>query len=297
MLGLVFFVSVISLTQLKCRWSKNRDISDQDDFNSLIVNRKAADTDKRNRPKSILVVTRIHAAASSSFPSNQAVVDFIQRAVTARVTSCELQILILLGNDKSLSDLQNVYQQYNTAVESINLDVRVTIYPVFPWGYFTIPLNYALLFAQDKAADVIIFQVSVVLPFFLPYNYFHSCESFELSTNSATLSRMLHVLYSFNALVVGSLLEGHDFCVGFNQLRGRTTPWNTLAVWDVEKLSIFGFPLIGDGNKDRSFGGVEVRRLRSKLFYLTFVVGSFGYSPCAKSFTICFSHFGRSVSF
>jgi hypothetical protein len=86
---------------------------------------------------------------------------------------------------------------------------------------------------------------------------------------------MIHVLYSFDALVVGSVLEGHDFRVGYNQLRGRTTPWNTLAVWDVKKLSVFGFPLIGDGNKDRSFGGVEVCMLDGFCIFLTVLLRKF----------------------
>jgi len=30
-------------------------------------------------------------------------------------------------------------------------------------------------------------------------------------------------------------------------LRGRTCPWNTMAMWDVQKLGLTGFPLIGDG--------------------------------------------------
>ena len=32
-----------------------------------------------------------------------------------------------------------------------------------------------------------------------------------------------------------------------NVIRGRTCPWNTFAIWDVKKLALTGFPLIGDG--------------------------------------------------
>lgn len=54
-------------------------------------------------------------------------------------------------------------------------------------------------------------------------------------------------------------MVGHEFSLGDNTLRGRTCPWNTCAIWDVKKLSVLGFPMVGDGiYGDRSSGGVEV---------------------------------------
>lgn len=42
-------------------------------------------------------------------------------------------------------------------------------------------------------------------------------------------------------LVVGGALTGHAFQGGETvQLTGVTTPWNTLALWDVPKLSKLG---------------------------------------------------------
>jgi hypothetical protein len=42
-------------------------------------------------------------------------------------------------------------------------------------------------------------------------------------------------------------------------VRGRTVPWNTFAIWDVNALGTTGFPLIGDGVAGRrEIGGVEV---------------------------------------
>ena len=53
---------------------------------------------------------------------------------------------------------------------------------------------------------------------------------------------------------------GHEFLEGSsNIVRGRTVPWNTLAIWKVDYLSLTGFPLIGDGTAEaRNIGGVEV---------------------------------------
>lgn len=42
-------------------------------------------------------------------------------------------------------------------------------------------------------------------------------------------------------LVVGAALTGHDFREGEAvELTGVTTPWNTLALWDVAKLARLG---------------------------------------------------------
>jgi hypothetical protein len=70
---------------------------------------------------------------------------------------------------------------------------------------------------------------------------------------------MVKVMRKYNALVVGAAIEGHDFRPGWNDLRGRTCPWNTFAVWDAKKLAVFGFPILGDGTTldRRKIGGVE----------------------------------------
>lgn len=61
-----------------------------------------------------------------------------------------------------------------------------------------------------------------------------------------------------NVFVVGPMMDGHEFNLGDTILRGRTCPWNTCAIWDVEKLCVLGFPMVGDGvYSDRSSGGVE----------------------------------------
>lgn len=72
---------------------------------------------------------------------------------------------------------------------------------------------------------------------------------------------ILTLLDHFDAdtLVAGWAMEGHRFVEGEQRLDGRTTPWNTLALWDTHKLGLLGFPLIGDGvGDDRQIGGVEV---------------------------------------
>ena len=85
-------------------------------------------------------------------------------------------------------------------------------------------------------------------------------------------------------LVVGAAFADHEFspvpdakatCLGssgsgggsgggcpsgaWRELTGQTTPWNTLALWNVRKLVLTGFLAVADGVKipDRSDAGVE----------------------------------------
>lgn len=75
---------------------------------------------------------------------------------------------------------------------------------------------------------------------------------------SAEDKNLLLSYFDENTLVLGPVLEGHDFHEGLNPLRGRTSPWNTCAIWNTRKLAIVGFPLIGDGVPNEIPGGVEV---------------------------------------
>jgi len=50
--------------------------------------------------------------------------------------------------------------------------------------------------------------------------------------------------------VVGPVLDGHKFRPGERILDGRSSPWNTLALWSVRKLALTGFLCIADGLPD-----------------------------------------------
>jgi len=62
-------------------------------------------------------------------------------------------------------------------------------------------------------------------------------------------------------LCVGAALPGHDFTIGNNKrviLTGRTTPWNTLALWNAAKLALTGFPMVGEGVHYDSSDGSKI---------------------------------------
>jgi hypothetical protein len=113
---------------------------------------------------------------------------------------------------------------------------------VTPWVGFTTPLNVGVRIAVDEGYDYALFQ------------------SLEVQCTSEDVRKLMNC-FDERTLVVGPVLQGHDFtpslatececeseCVSEGvPLRGRTCPWNTCAVWRLDKLGVVGFPLIGDG--------------------------------------------------
>ena len=115
----------------------------------------------------------------------------------------------------------------------------ITLLPVQPWGRFTQALNAAVEFASQHSYRLIIFQ------------------SLEITVHPERMHPLLSLFDREEELcLVGPELEGHAFQEGSNALRGRTCPWNTLAIWRVAFLSLIGFPLIGNGSGEME-GGVE----------------------------------------
>jgi hypothetical protein len=129
---------------------------------------------------------------------------------------------------------------------------RLHVLPVTPWGQFVPALNALISYAAGL--DQILF-----------------CSA-ECATTSAASVDHLFVEMTPDTLVVGAVLPGHDTSKKIDHekdrdaatttttgvgrrnerqvvvaLTGRTTPWNTLAVWDLRKLSLTGFLLVSEG--------------------------------------------------
>lgn len=184
--------------------------------------------------RKLLVVTRIHGINSSSLPPKEAVLEFVLGCSTYAN-----HVLICLGIG-NMEDLTKQVAEYSNILKGSSLSIPVTILPINPWGYFTSALNHAVAFAQDQKHTHVVFQ------------------SMEFRIDSALVFNLAKVLDSYDALMVGPAIEGHEFQAGFNEIRGRLCPWNTFAIWDLNKLKVLGFPIIADGTGEaRSMGGVE----------------------------------------
>lgn len=118
-------------------------------------------------------------------------------------------------------------------------DIQVLHVPV--WGAFVPALNTLLGEAQRRRCKFILYQ------------------SLEVACHPAILKKLLDY-HTTETLVVGPVLDGHIFMDGRQILNGRTSPWNTLALWSTRKLGLSGFlnvaeGLPGKGAVDRQISG------------------------------------------
>ena len=97
---------------------------------------------------------------------------------------------------------------------------RVKLFHIHPWIGYTQPLNMIIEKALSVGATKLLFQ---------------SIEVTALPEDIKSLERHL----DSNTLVVGAKLhEMHGHVNEKVELTGWTTPWNTLALWNLEKLGL-----------------------------------------------------------
>jgi hypothetical protein len=94
-------------------------------------------------------------------------------------------------------------------------------------------------------------------------------QSIEVSITAKSINTLYQHLTP-NTLVVGAKMhKEHGVISGIQKLEGWITPWNTLALWNLEKLAITGFLPLSGGNLHSLPGGVEevsVITLLQKLY-------------------------------
>lgn len=113
-------------------------------------------------------------------------------------------------------------------IEEAAPGLALTVLHVPVWGAFVPALNTLLGEAQRQGRKYVLYQSLEVL-----------CP--------APVLRQLLDHFTPDTLVVGPVLDGHSFEPGEQPLNGRTTPWNTLALWSMRKLGLTGFLSIADG--------------------------------------------------
>ena len=110
----------------------------------------------------------------------------------------------------------------------------IRLVPMTFWGQFVPALNAIISTAATDFPDAtrILFQ------------------SLEIEVPESGVRHLCTHFLDGTDLVVGAALPGHAFSPETPQplaLDGLTTPWNTLALWDLRQLAKIGFPLVGDG--------------------------------------------------
>ena len=190
-----------------------------------------------SRTKRLVVATRIHLGNASTPPATDKLKIIIDSLSLLGKSLNATQTIIA-------ADAAPILDGYDLidVLRSMAVSTDITIVPVTPWNKFVPALNAIL--SEASGSD---------------YCLMMSVETHVTSANVEILLQHMDEM----TLVAGAVLPGHDFYPqSIQPLNGRTTPWNTLAIWNLAKLSLTGFVLVADGvhlGKDGSPGvsGIE----------------------------------------
>lgn len=237
-----------------------------------------------NNDLALVVATRLHLGQASAPPKEEdlrsKIVNFASFCVKAQAS---VGVIAVDATPVLAAKLENQQQQHQKkkqqqdetvdtnecpavydlveAVQAICLTVdtpNVTLHvlPVTPWGKFVPALNAIIAFAATTTTSTTTSSQKATANSIL----FVSAET-TLASKTALQSLLSHMDLE-TTLVVGARLPGHDYhgtsaapaAADDNTksdvvvpLNGRTTPWNTLAVWNLRKLALTGFVQVSEG--------------------------------------------------
>jgi hypothetical protein len=84
--------------------------------------------------------------------------------------------------------------------------------------------------------------------------WLYSAEVSIAPIAASVASTLLRHMQISDTLVVGAALPGHEYHPPTStdttvlwELNGRTSPWNTLALWNLSKIGLTGFQLVSEG--------------------------------------------------
>ncbi|KAL4087224.1 hypothetical protein PRIC1_013121 [Phytophthora ramorum] len=133
-----------------------------------------------------------------------------------------------------IDSVRDLMTQLQSEVATGTLAGKVEIIPMLHWGKFVPALNALVGAAADHfpKADTLLLQ------------------SLEVAVDAASMEALRSHFDIKRDLVVGAALPGHEFqpnpATQPVELSGLTSPWNTLALWNLEQLTKVGFALMGD---------------------------------------------------
>jgi hypothetical protein len=171
----------------------------------------------------LVVGTRIHTNCGSTYPDIDRFSYWCQLAL-------EYADYVLIATDDHLFPLLN---------EMCASFKKVHLLKVNYWSSVETALN--LIVAEAKRIN----GMSLLL------------QSFEISVSHNSVKEMRNHL-SVDTVVVGARLNSdHGGNPGVKPIDGLTSPWNTLALWDLRKLYLTGFQAVSVKLLNGIHGGME----------------------------------------
>jgi len=139
-------------------------------------------------------------------------------------------VLILVVDHRYFEALEGIFSEFGD---------KIKVFHVNPWISYTQPLN--MIVEKALALDIthVLFQ------------------SIEVSIKKKDVEILFSNLEEDTLVVGAKLHEKHGRIAGKQVLDGWNTPWNTLALWNLQKLGLTGFLTISSGNIKGIPGGVE----------------------------------------
>jgi hypothetical protein len=188
----------------------------------------------------IILATRLHLGKQSTSPSPEKVNDMIETFLNNARSINAFKSVIAVDSETKIEDYDYpsvIEEILSRKIHETFQDVDCSVLRVTPWGSFVPALNALTSWAcRNRGKDG-----SYVIVFI----------SAEMSLGGSSCSELIQHMNVEDTLVVGAALPGHDYRGSESEheveLTGRTCPWNTLAMWNLEKLALIGFPLVGDG--------------------------------------------------
>ncbi|GMF25001.1 unnamed protein product [Phytophthora fragariaefolia] len=133
-----------------------------------------------------------------------------------------------------IDSVRDFMVRLQSEVDAGSMAGNVEIIPMLHWGKFVPALNALIGTAADHfpEADTLLLQ------------------SLEIEVDAVSVASLRARFDLKSDLVVGAALPGHEFqpdsTVQPVVLNGLSSPWNTLALWNLEQLTKVGFALMGD---------------------------------------------------
>jgi hypothetical protein len=216
----------------------------------------------------IMVGTRLHLGNATAAPPDQVWIEKLESFENFCFESCAgpgtVQGVIAVDDTDRISgySLVETIQRLVGELASSHdgTHSKLQILPVRPWGKFVPALNALVGHAVSACRARHVMFVSA-----------------EMSVPKEAVQKLLSATRDHygsvddDVLVVGARLAGHDYHAQqadgagvVVSLGGRTSPWNTLAVWNLRTLALTGFQLVSDAlipdddkNKEPWYAGIE----------------------------------------
>lgn len=171
-----------------------------------------------------LAATRLHTLNPNDLKSESEIYDWCIKCLTY------FDKVLVIVDSEYFDILKNSKYRFDGDIELLHVQ---------NWMGYTHPLNMSVERALALNTRKMLFQ------------------SIEVDISLDDVEILQTYLDEKTLVVGGKLNEKHGSEYGENEIHGWNCPWNTLALWDLEKLALTGFLSVSSGNVNGVEGGIE----------------------------------------